>query len=576
MAVEEKQRALEKEEMEEVFFDPDEGIADAAGTAPSGAAVAAPAASVATATVPSSHAGNAAARPPFAAPLSTTAPCHTSWGKPAITPSSSRKESAALLPEGKLKPTYCGEELVLKSKKLIGLQTQASSGGRIDPDDLLMPDPGRHYPFLDITRIACVWCVAVDHGNGSFGKWNVMFTQDWVLQYLFIVAGASFGMTKKGLVSYELRLAVYFCLGVSINWLAWIIVGKDWKHNLSDMIFHLWFIVGLMIMTVFLCPLRFYIQSQLSCGTIRKESKPEVADVPETEAPNEAPDVSEPHEEPQEEPQPPPTCYTLAARARDSMLCQLLVIGCGYLGIGLFFSVALDPLWDKLAPPLAALSGSGQHESGWAEHWGLGGGELEARAMFDRFGLYLMCSVSNVFLMMVGPVVLPQASYTTWLMIFNTYGHKIAVDRKQDDRFFHGFDLTMLGLAAFYLGVRHRQKIGIYIVRYWFVVIFICGLIWPPGTSTRYDEHPPEELSLRVRVNLLEGIICTVWLVAGDRLIQPEIFTEDRMEFLGNWALLIFLVHKFCHMTLPPPLNWTVLVALAPAFYLVEMLRRKR
>mmetsp|Transcript_76326 Transcript_76326/g.236366 ORF Transcript_76326/g.236366 Transcript_76326/m.236366 type:complete len:136 (-) Transcript_76326:129-536(-) len=134
----------------------------------------------------------------------------------------------------------------------------------------------------------------------------------------------------------------------------------------------------------------------------------------------------------------------------------------------------------------------------------------------------------------------------------------------------------LLGMSCYFLGLRHRRVIGLYLVRYWFLVLLLCAMIWPPGEHQRFDEipPPPRDMELRVRVYLLEGIFVVIWLAAGERLVQPEIFTEDRLAFLNNWGLLVFLVHKAIHMTILPPFNWTVLVLLAPACYWAQNLSR--
>jgi len=37
-------------------------------------------------------------------------------------------------------------------------------------------------------------------------------------------------------------------------------------------------------------------------------------------------------------------------------------------------------------------------------------------------------------------------------------------------------------------GFRHRHQIGVYVLRYWFIVILVCTLLWPPGLGSRVAE----------------------------------------------------------------------------------------
>lgn len=110
--------------------------------------------------------------------------------------------------------------------------------------DPLIPGSGpRRYFHLDATRIAAVICVAVDHGSPQFGQWNVIFTQNWVLQLLFVVSGTSFAMSKQSLSGYIGRLFFYFCLGVLINFTAWNLANLDWRHSMFAVVFQFWFVV---------------------------------------------------------------------------------------------------------------------------------------------------------------------------------------------------------------------------------------------------------------------------------------------------------------------------------------------
>mmetsp|Transcript_18627 Transcript_18627/g.54087 ORF Transcript_18627/g.54087 Transcript_18627/m.54087 type:complete len:310 (-) Transcript_18627:26-955(-) len=255
------------------------------------------------------------------------------------------------------------------------------------------------------------------------------------------------------------------------------------------------------------------------------------------------------------------------ARYRDSLLVTLAVVGGGLLFIVVLFVVALRPVIELLSPCIWRLF---SRVGDGADFWGMPSDVNEARAFLERFCRYLMCTCSNIYLVMVCPLVCKRPSMTTWLVILNTYVHKLFFYRAQDDRFFHGFDLMTIGLCCYYLGLRMRRQIGVYVIRYWFVVMLACGLLWPPGVHDRFDENPPREVDTRVRVNLLELIFIVLWLAAGERLVQPEIFTEDKMDFLNNWALLLFLVHKAVHMTIVPPLNWATLLLLAPACHLMQ------
>uniref|UniRef100_A0A7S0FWU0 Uncharacterized protein n=1 Tax=Pyrodinium bahamense TaxID=73915 RepID=A0A7S0FWU0_9DINO len=401
-------------------------------------------------------------------------------------------------------------------------------------DEFLTPGEG-HHPFLDITRICCVWCVAIDHGNARFGRWNTLFTQDWVLQYLYLVCGVCYGMSRRSLLSYEVRLGAYVVIGIFVNWTAWVVTQRDWKGNFFNVIFHLWFVLGLMVYAACLAPLRPYLERLRRQACAADESTPE-ADHPES-----------------------PGGGELAAQRRHFAWALAVLVG-GPLAIALLFVVCLIPFLQLLAPFVwrfcIALGDGGTF-------WGLPSTVEQSREFIAQLCTYCMLTCCNLYLICVCPWVFRRTSITTWAVFCNTYGHRLLFYRAQDERPFHGVDLMLLALTSYYLGLRHRRVIGELVVRYWFVVLFFCGLLWPPGIHGRFDEDPPKDIELRVRVNLLEAIFVVVWLVAGERIVSPEIFKKDKMDFMNDWALVVFLTHKAVHIVVPSPLNWAFLVGLA-------------
>lgn len=474
-------------------------------------------------------------------------------------------------------------------------------------DDLLPPSPDGHHPFLDITRICCVGCVAIDHGNWTFGVWNILFSQDWVLQYLYLVCGVCYGMSSRNLAGYELRLGVYVVIGVLVNWSAWIITGMDWKDDFFNVVFHFWFVVGLMGYVLLLAPLRQYLHYvreksrpttpqpaavAAQAASARPAGRPEQSDEEVGTTTSKLGDAADGGTSgalrPASQSEDQSSGEQAAAEAgsdeqtqkhgarlhpRDSLLYALAVIGGGLLANLLLFKVVLVPVL------VMALGSSAWHF--WAEmgsggsYWGLPQNPQESQQFLEHMCTYFMLTCSNMYLIVACPIVFQKSSVTGWAVLLNTYLNRTLFHRGQDERPFHGLDLMMLTLTCYYLGLRHRRIIGEYIVRYWFLVLFACALLWPPGLHVRLDEHPPgpEQIGLRCRAEILEAIFIVVWLAAGERLVQREIFTEDKLDFLNDWALIVFLVHKAVHIMLVPPLNWVFLVAIAPACYAWRKLR---
>lgn len=383
------------------------------------------------------------------------------------------------------------------------------------------------YPCLDVIRIFCVWLVCVDHGGTSFGHWNVMFVQSWVLQYLFLICGICFAISSRSLSFFLSRLGLYFAVGMACNWAAWTVLGKDPRTDLWNVIFQFWFVVALMIFVIWLAPIRHILRMPLL----------ETADLRL------------------------PTCF--------------LLMGAGCLCIAAVCHKIIIPLMQALfAAPLSYLAGKAGHA---AEFWGMPGSESAAEDFISDFLTYFQVSAYNLFIVVAFPKMHRDVTLVAWLLIGNVYLHKALLYRAQEARLINAFDFTLLGLVCYSYGLKWRWIIGEYMLRYWFVMLFICAILWKPGTYGRFDEAPPQDFTLRATYNMIELVCLLFFLTAAERSFSPKIFTIDKLEFLGNWALFLFLVHKAVHLLVPAPFNWVVLISLIiPCYALYERPKRHR
>jgi len=398
-------------------------------------------------------------------------------------------------------------------------------------------DGGRH-PCLDVIRIICIGLVCVDHGGTSFGAWNVMYVQAWVLQYLFLICGICFGVSSKTTGGFVWRLASYFCAGVFCNLCAYVILGLDWMSDLFNMVFQFWFVAALMGFIVALAPLKAHL-----CSTVEKYQE-----------------VGRLHTK---------SADTFAVFGPISPATAFTLLCGGYAAFHFIYSVSVIPLMQTfLGTPLAALVRT--HMGKGAEFWGLPMTSEDGREFIGLLFVYLRLSASNIYIVVCTPMLSVKLPLVGWLVLINTYAQKMVLYRAAEARMINGFDCAMLGLVCYYYGLYKRRVIGAYLVRYWFVLLFLCACLWPPGKVGRFDEFPPEDLLTRARDNFLELIFVVLFLTAAERMIDPEIFTTDRLEYLGNWAFAVFLVHKAVHLLVPAPMNWVVLLSLAAPFCLAQ------
>eukprot|EP00391_Amoebophrya_sp_Ameob2_P011414 CAMPEP_0178987156 /NCGR_PEP_ID=MMETSP0795-20121207/3106_1 /TAXON_ID=88552 /ORGANISM="Amoebophrya sp., Strain Ameob2" /LENGTH=831 /DNA_ID=CAMNT_0020678303 /DNA_START=103 /DNA_END=2598 /DNA_ORIENTATION=- len=110
---------------------------------------------------------------------------------------------------------------------------------------------------LDYGRILAVACVVTEHcGSREYSRRNVGFVLHWVLPFLYVISGYCFSLSKAGWCAYSSRLALLFCVGTGLNWLADVANGvydATWKNT----IYQFAFVVMLLGMAVVSGPLRW-------------------------------------------------------------------------------------------------------------------------------------------------------------------------------------------------------------------------------------------------------------------------------------------------------------------------------
>eukprot|EP00929_Paragymnodinium_shiwhaense_P107051 TRINITY_DN7302_c0_g2_i8.p1 TRINITY_DN7302_c0_g2~~TRINITY_DN7302_c0_g2_i8.p1 ORF type:complete len:499 (-),score=49.30 TRINITY_DN7302_c0_g2_i8:247-1743(-) len=111
--------------------------------------------------------------------------------------------------------------------------------------------------YIDYVRILCIAATVTEHSGGTnYSGSNVLWTQQWVLPYLYTVSGICFMFSSAPLLLYEAKLAVVLLVGVCFNFTADVISGRDWLNNPGNTIFQMAYVILLMGMSVMTNPLR--------------------------------------------------------------------------------------------------------------------------------------------------------------------------------------------------------------------------------------------------------------------------------------------------------------------------------
>lgn len=434
--------------------------------------------------------------------------------------------SKALAPSAALAP----EKQALAPAESKGYSTFSQLEDAEARDALLPPSTDGHYPHLDLWRAICIGVVVLDHGNWRYSEWNLLFGQNWTLQYIFCICGICFGLTRKGVLGYLGRLGCYVIVGVMLNLLANIIAGNDWRKNPWDVVFQFWFVVALMGYSVVLLPLKSFLEGQRAA-------------VPDVES--------------------------ARSQGTTHFLKSLVVLLAGLLTLYLGLSCGLAKLLKgALGTEIAAaVRRLGPGLSFWA-----GSPEEVLATAIAAIELTL----SNVWLAVAFPLLFPnEKAITAWLVFCNMHARRLSTWYSGvGEKVMNGLDLMLLGLVAYYLGLKFRREIGERIARYWFIWLAICGLVWKPGTHGRLDLLMPEEWNMLWRMQFLSSTFMLVFLTAGERCFDPRIFTEDRCYFVNHLGLFLFLVHKAVHIVFPEPWNWLVILSWLPIFWFFHQAKK--
>eukprot|EP00929_Paragymnodinium_shiwhaense_P091886 TRINITY_DN51769_c0_g2_i1.p1 TRINITY_DN51769_c0_g2~~TRINITY_DN51769_c0_g2_i1.p1 ORF type:complete len:557 (+),score=30.27 TRINITY_DN51769_c0_g2_i1:60-1730(+) len=141
------------------------------------------------------------------------------------------------------------------------LRTLSEQGEQRDPKTAIgigvAQPPKVRLWYIDYARILCIAATVTEHSGGmNYSGSNVLWTQQWVLPYLYTISGISFMFSSVPLWLYEAKLAVVLVVGVGLNLIADIISGRDWLGNPGNTVFQMAYVILLMFMSLLTSPLR--------------------------------------------------------------------------------------------------------------------------------------------------------------------------------------------------------------------------------------------------------------------------------------------------------------------------------
>lgn len=479
-------------------------------------------------------------------------------------------------------------------------------------DDILDPRVRRHC-HLDMVRVLCMVLVSVDSTNGVFAQYNVFYSQSWVLQLSWVVFGICWALSKKSVFGHLLQLIKYLLLAFAANSMSMLVARVTTTSGPTGTRTQLWFVAALAVYSTATAPLK----SALFCARCRSAGSVMLAPhalVPAT--------IGQPSDGEQMEPLQTSEDFCSEAclpREKDGVAWRPVAAGSSSsvahgvsrktearsacLLVAAFQVLVVTQVCvglqssslSTMLAPVALLGCSGERVNTSAVPWrpGLGDGgfiprvvpiwPIALRAHGNIGPVGTACGV--VILAHAGSRLLRSPTLSPWLvwiLLLYIYGCRAFLapglyGRCDDERLFVGMQLFTVGMTAASMGMKGQWLLGRLLSRYWFLVLGLMALFWWPEWDVRLDELPPTDYASLWRV-LASEALCTIgFLVAGEHLFDPRVFTEDVCAWLRDWCLWLFLFHKAMLNLLPTPLYFLLLVAMMPmaCWYRKRMGRRR-
>jgi len=389
---------------------------------------------------------------------------------------------------------------------------------------------------LDVFRILGVSGVILAHGNDQYLTYNMVLGQNWGLQIMCLICGICWSMSNRPAWEYSLRLFAYFCVGTLCNWLAWVYAGADWRNDLWNVVYQMWFALAVAFGVLFTAPLKWALAKQ---GRVWWWASGIYLALTLT------------------------ACLMQKYGMWGDFFPQL------GLGHGLdYYSVYADDLgfyfvWMWLVLFLVTAS-LGVILNLPEANGASGGGSHQFPAALRSPPRATMFVVWGQLLLM----------YTLTIMVAKPLG-----------AWMHNVQIFIAGLVCQRFSMWGQREIAVTVASYWpLLIVFPVGALSVPYLHGRKDMWPDEDLTIRTRFTLVEAIFVVSFLCCGtpskplgERApVQLCHDPHNVLGWLGRWALVAYMAHEGLLRTIPRPINYFCVYGAAALFWLEEVRRRPR
>ena len=347
--------------------------------------------------------------------------------------------------------------------------------------------------MLDVVRIACVIGVISEHSGGTaYSEHNHGFATEWVLQWLFIVSGIAFMMSKATFSAYFVRYGTVFAVGVVFNIIGDAIARPEWYRDLGNTIFQMFYVVFITAVSFAAWPLR---------SVMRLEDDPFGGS-------------------------------TSIFGMQDRLLC-LILYGTLFAASYLTYLVG----WD-----LRALVSGLERGNSWSSFI------VDVGEVFFYIISHLLICPTLVALHIYLRRTPHSAKLLSWIFLALTYLPIVLFPTQMA----YGPQCIMLYILGLYVS-RHpfagTETIARTLRAYSAIFYIILLLVSMPTLLGRCDRYPPATVWERSRWYFVEMALAIILLT---RTIEAE-DPYDMLTCLGWWALWAFCGHVMLARVMPTP-----------------------
>jgi len=291
---------------------------------------------------------------------------------------------------------------------------------------------------------------------------------------------------------------------VAANWMADVLIGRNWRGDFGNTVFQMNYVVMLMLMSFITAPLRQ--------ALLWRKSNPN-------------PKPEEGH-----------------AAVGWQLRAALLIYGTLTLvGFALF-------LTQKEHTPIISPS-----KESWAANVAPIINEGGALALIQVGGAMFLCLLACLF---------KANDIFPWLLLLHIYLPRLFVPWDQVG-FLHNIELFIFAMAAESWKLRGQRAFAKAVQNYWPIIIFFLMIASMPDTYGRCDLRPPATILERFRFYGIEGVLVLFLATGSIKVGDPHHLSE----WLNYWALYAYCFHVAWFRLFPLPYGALITYMSAAFFY---------